>query len=130
MVPGPQRPGSKMPPMCPWGKDACGGTGGCVLPTVPHRVPAEPTPGGAEEAAPGVLAAQEYPAPSRALSHSASTQATSRPSVPPPSSPESTALLSMATAHSCCVSMPAMGLAASHLPESHLHWLRLAPNFY
>uniref|UniRef100_A0A8C0HGP9 PDZ domain-containing protein n=1 Tax=Buteo japonicus TaxID=224669 RepID=A0A8C0HGP9_9AVES len=36
-------------------------------PQCPHCVPAEPMPGGAEEAAPGVLAAQEHSATSQAL---------------------------------------------------------------
>lgn len=102
MVPWPQGPGRKTPPTCPWGK---GGVGGCVLPTTPRCVPTEPAPGGAEEAAPGVLVTQAHPASGQA------------PQLPGGHN----AAQHGHCMHSCCVSLPAMGLAVSHLPETHLH---------
>lgn len=119
MVPWPQEPGRKTPLTCPWGK---GGVGGCVLPATPCCVPAEPAPGGAEEAAPRILVTQAHPASGWAPPCSASTQAMSSPSVPPARLPgEHSAAQHGHRMHSCCVSMPAMGLAVSHLPETRLH---------
>uniref|UniRef100_A0A8D0KVD4 PDZ domain containing 3 n=1 Tax=Strix occidentalis caurina TaxID=311401 RepID=A0A8D0KVD4_STROC len=88
----------------------------------PHCVLAEPTPGGAEEAAPGVLEAQEHPASGQAPPHSTLTQTTSSSTVLPAWLPgEHSAAQHGRCTHSCCVSMPTTGLTASHLPETHLH---------
>ncbi|XP_054079032.1 Na(+)/H(+) exchange regulatory cofactor NHE-RF4 isoform X4 [Rissa tridactyla] len=73
----------------------------------------EPAPGGAQEAAPGILAAQDHPASGQALPYSASTQAISSPMVPPARLPRKHGAAQHGCCmHSCCVSMPRMGLTA------------------
>lgn len=90
------------------------GAGGSVLPTCPCCVPVEPMQRGAEAVAPCILAAWN--------------------TLPPARIPCSTADVPREQ-NDChygqhCISAPGVGLSASHLPETHLHWPRLASSFY